>query len=104
MVNDSAAEFCKNTQQEIKQQNTTQEWVSKKAGISVNTLKGWISKDIFPRANEAVRIADALGTSVKYLVRGALRDNRSAIEIITRHLPEINRHLNAITEAVKALR
>ncbi len=101
---ESAEAFWENTKKEIRRQNTTHEWVAKKAGISFNTFQGWISKDIFPRANEAVRIADALDTSVEYLVRGAMRDNKSNIEIITRHLPEISRHINAISEAVKGLR
>ncbi|GHV83027.1 hypothetical protein AGMMS50212_03670 [Spirochaetia bacterium] len=104
MDEDSAATFWNNIKQEIKRQNTTHEWVAKRAGISFNTFQGWISKDIFPRVNEAVRIADALGTSVEYLVRGSIHDNRTTIEVILRHLPQVRLHLDAVSDAVRTLR
>jgi transcriptional regulator with XRE-family HTH domain len=102
-MGDSAEVFWENVKREIKNQNTTQEWVAKRAGISFNTLQGWISKGIYPRVNEAVRIAVSLNISVEYLVSGAVRDNREAIEIICRHLPQIEEHVEAIKRAVKTL-
>jgi transcriptional regulator with XRE-family HTH domain len=102
-MGDSAAIFWENVKKEIKYQNTTQEWVAKKAGISFNTLEGWIAKGIYPRVNDAVRIAVSLNISVEYLVSGAVRDNRESIEIICRRLPQIEEHLEAIKQAVKVL-
>ncbi|GHT77243.1 hypothetical protein FACS1894130_00930 [Spirochaetia bacterium] len=102
-MDDNAALFWENIKKEVKAQNTTQEWVAKKAGISFNTFEGWKSKKIFPRVNDAVRIAAALNTSVEYLVRGAVRDHEGAIETISRHVPEIHKHLEAIAKAVREL-
>jgi len=102
-MHDDAAVFWKNVKKEIKLQNTTQEWVAKRAGISFNTFQGWVSKAIYPRVNEAVRIASALDTSVEYLVRGTTKDNTKAIDIICRQLPQIRNCLDAIQDAVKEL-
>jgi len=102
-MSDNAAVFWKNVKNEIKSQNTTHEWVAKKAGISFNTFQGWISKAIYPRVNEAVRIAAALDTSVEYLVRGTVKDNDRATNIICKQLPEIQNCLNIIQEAIKEL-
>ncbi|MDR1047961.1 MAG: helix-turn-helix domain-containing protein [Treponema sp.] len=102
-MGDTAAVFWENVKKEIKQQNTTQEWVAKKSGISFNTFQGWISKGIYPRVNEAIRIAVALNTSVEYLVCGAVQDNKKALETIYRHLPQIYGHLETIEKAVKEL-
>jgi transcriptional regulator with XRE-family HTH domain len=103
LMQDNADIFWENVKKEIKLQNTTQEWIAKKAGISFNTFQGWISKGIYPRVNEAVRIAVLLNTSIEFLVNGAVKDNSEAIEIICRHLPQIVEHLEAIQKAVKKL-
>ena len=39
-------------------------------GISLNTLRGWVSKNVLPRVEEAIKIASYLHTSVEYLVTG----------------------------------
>jgi transcriptional regulator with XRE-family HTH domain len=103
VMDDNATIFWENIKKEIRRQNTTQEWVAKKAGISFNTFQGWISKGIYPRVNDAVRIALALDTSVENLALGAIRDNRKSLEIINQHLPEIHKHLELIEKAVKNL-
>jgi transcriptional regulator with XRE-family HTH domain len=102
-MGDNAALFWENIKKEIKQQNTTQEWVAKKAGISFNTFQGWIAKGIYPRVNEAVRISLALNTSVEYLVSGTIQGNKKSVETIRLHLPKIYEHLGAIEEAIKEL-
>ncbi|MCL1813233.1 MAG: helix-turn-helix domain-containing protein [Treponema sp.] len=103
-MRDNAVIFWENIKREIKQQNTTQEWVAKKAGISFNTFQGWISKEIYPRVNDAVRIAAALDTSVEYLVRGTMKNNTKAIDFICHQIPKIYNSLNIIQDAVKELR
>ena len=102
-MTDNASIFWENVKKEIKSQNTTQEWVAINSGISFNTFQGWISKDIYPRVNEAIRIAVSLNTSVEYLVNGAVQNNKESIEVICRHLPKLKEHLKIIEEAVKSL-
>ncbi|WP_461255636.1 helix-turn-helix domain-containing protein [Treponema sp. R80B11-R83G3] len=102
-MNDDASIFWKNVKKEIKTQNTTQEWVAKNSGISFNTFQGWISKGIYPRVNEAIRIAVSLNTSVEFLANHAVQNNKKPIEIICRHLPKIQEHLESIKEAVKEI-
>lgn len=103
-VNDDPFIFWENVKKEIKAQNTTHEWVAKNSGISFNTFQGWISKGIYPRVNEAIRIAVSLNTSVEYLASGAVQNNKKPIDIICRNLPKIQEHLEAIQEAVKELK
>ena len=100
---DDASVFWENVKKEIKVQNTTHEWIAKESGISFNTFQGWISKGIYPRVNDAIRIAASLNTSVEYLASGAVQNNKRPLEIICRHLPQIQEHLNIIKESVKNL-
>jgi len=102
-MNDDASVFWENVKKEIKSQNTTHEWVAKNSGISFNTFQGWISKCIFPRVNEAIRIAVSLNTSVEYLSNGAVQNNNKTVEIICQRLPQIQEHLDVIKSAVKNL-
>lgn len=64
----------------IKSQNTTQEWVAKSADVSFSNLKQQIFHNRIPVADEAVRIAKALNTSVEYLVTGEESDS-AAMEL-----------------------
>jgi len=103
-MKDDASIFWENVKREIKSQNTTQEWVAKNSDISFNTFHGWIAKGVYPRLNEAIRIATSLNTSVEYLASGAVRDNAQAVDVICRHLPEIQERLDSIKQAIKTLR
>ena len=102
-MDDNASIFWKNVKKEIKAQNTTQEWIAQNSGISFNTFQGWVSKGIYPRVNEAVRIAGLLNTSVEYLVGDTVHNSRRPVDIICQNLPEIEGHLELIKEAVKKL-
>jgi len=102
-MKDNATIFWENVKKEIKSQNTTHEWVAKNSNISFNTFQGWISKDIFPRVNEAIRIAASLNTSVEYLANGAVKNNKKPIETICQALPKIQEHLDIIKETIKEL-
>lgn len=97
--------FWANIKKVIKQQNTTHEWVAKKAGISFHTFNGWRSKGIYPRADAAVRIAEALNTSVEYLVTGTMREweNTEAVKRVSVEVSHLYRHLDALTKAVEEL-
>ncbi|MDR1596417.1 MAG: helix-turn-helix domain-containing protein [Treponema sp.] len=96
--------FWENVKKEILRQETTQEWVARKAGISFNTFQGWISKGIFPRANDAQKIAIALTTTVEYLVTGLRWNNKKTVDTIFTHITEVNKHLDALTRSVRDLR
>jgi transcriptional regulator with XRE-family HTH domain len=96
---DNSMAFWENVKKEIKRQNTTQEWTAKKAGISFNTFQGWISKKIYPRADDAVYIAEALNTSVEYLVTGIQKDTTHLLNAIRSNLPQIKQRLEEIAEA-----
>ena len=102
-MNDDPSIFWENVKKEIKLQNTTQEWVAKNAGISFNTFQGWISKGVFPRVNEAVRIAVSLNTTVEYLVHNAVNSNKKQVNLICQHIAEIQEGLNSIKNAVREL-
>jgi len=103
-MNDDASIFWENVQKEVKTQNTTQEWLAKNSGINFNTLHGWISKGIFPRVNEAIRIAASLNTSVEYLTSGSVQNNNKSIETIRLLIPAIQEQLKTIEDAVKEIR
>lgn len=62
-------EFWQRVKFLIKENNTKQEWLAEKTGIKYQTLRSMISKNTFPKADDAVKIAKALNTTVEYLVR-----------------------------------
>ena len=103
-MTDDAHVFWENVKKEVKAQNTTQEWVAKNSGISFSTFQGWITKGLYPRVNEAIRIAVSLNTSVEYLASGSVHNNKKPLNIICQQLPIIQEHLDSIKEAVKELR
>ena len=102
-MNDDPSIFWENVKKEIKLQNTTQEWVAKNSEISFNTFQGWISKGVFPRVNEAVRIAISLNTSVEYLVKNSVQNNTKTIGIICQNLEYMQECLDSIKEAARKL-
>lgn len=63
-------EFWNNVKTLIKERETTQEKLCKCCGISLATFVSWIHNSRFPDAEQAVKIASALGTTVEYLVTG----------------------------------
>lgn len=63
-------EFWQRVKFLIKENNTKQEWLAEKTGIKYQTLRSMISKNTFPKADDAVKIAKALNTTVEYLVNG----------------------------------
>jgi len=66
--------FWIHVKEEIKRQNTTQEWIAEQCGISYATFRGWINYQRIPRADQAVAIAKALNTTVEYLVTEEKQD------------------------------
>lgn len=51
-------------------QDSTQRDLAQNINESYNTLQSWINRDRLPNAEQAVKIAEALNTSVEFLVNG----------------------------------
>ncbi len=62
--------FWNIVKKEVEKQNTTFEWLYRKTRIPKGTFSSWKNRNIIPRADEAYKIAEALGVSVEYLLTG----------------------------------
>ena len=62
--------FVEHLKEELLSQDLTQKELAEKTNISVNTIRGWFSKDLIPDVFTAVKIAKTLNTSVEFLVTG----------------------------------
>ena len=60
--------FWENVEILIKEQNTTYRWLASKMGVAETTVSSMRKANTEPRASEAVKIAEALNTTVEYLV------------------------------------
>lgn len=72
-------DFWQNVKTLIKNKNTKQQAVADIAGISLLTMRGWITHDRLPDVVSAFKIAQALGVSVEYLVTGKETDGKKQI-------------------------
>ncbi len=71
----------------IKHSNTTQNEVSVRCGLNPRRLQNLSAGSRLPDCFEAVAIADALGTTVEFLVAG--KDPQDKKEIIKEYLEEL---------------
>jgi transcriptional regulator with XRE-family HTH domain len=62
--------FWDRVKYEIKAQNTTQEWLAKKADIIPGTIKQQIHHNRLPDVEQGQKMAFALGVTLEYLVTG----------------------------------
>lgn len=51
----------------IKEKKIKQETLCSEIGINIGTLRNWICRDVYPRVDEALNIANCLGVSIEYL-------------------------------------
>lgn len=58
-------------------QDSTQRELAGKIGESYNTLQSWINRDRLPNAEQAVKIAEVLNTSVEFLVTGKYNNRKN---------------------------
>ena len=68
------------------------EMITQKIKISYNTLQSWITKDRLPDAEQAVKIAEYLNTTVEYLVTGNQKKeskNTRVIMLLNQALKEL---------------
>ena len=54
----------------LKTQNKSQKELCEITGLNLGSFKGWLVKERLPDAEDSVKIAAALNTSVEYLVTG----------------------------------
>ena len=71
--------FNERLQELIKRNRLTQKELAVKAGVTEAAMSHYIKGDRIPRARVMIRLADALGTSVDYLMNGT--DSNSNDEI-----------------------
>ena len=69
-MNKIAVEFWKRTNKLIKDKNSKQENIAQECDIPYQTFRSWVTRQTFPDALQAYKIAQALGVSVEYLVTG----------------------------------
>lgn len=73
--------FLENVKSKMNYSGLTQKELSEKTGISINTIRGWFSKDLIPDVYNAYRIAKVLNTTVEFLVTGET-DNQAERDLI----------------------
>lgn len=90
-------DFWLRVKDKLDYQDSTQRELAEKIGESYNTLQSWINRDRLPNAEQAVKVADALNTSVEFLVTGKISYKKS------NHLKTINLLETAIENLKKDL-
>ena len=91
-MNELAVEFWKRTNKLIKDKNSKQENIAQECDIPYQTFRSWVTRQTFPDALQAYKIAQALGVSVEYLVTGS--DTNPA----ERELKELKERLKNLVE------
>lgn len=71
MPDNGNMDFWERVKAQIKQQNTTQDWLAKETEIPFGTLKRWLNQKTMPNADQVLRISRALNTSIEYLLSGS---------------------------------
>ena len=64
-------QFWINVKNELDYRDITQKELASAIDESYNTLQSWINRDRLPDAEQAVKIAKILNTSVEFLVTGS---------------------------------
>ena len=49
-------------------------------GLPLDTLRGWMSKDLIPPVDDAYNLAEYLGVSLEYLISGRVKERAEQIE------------------------
>jgi len=86
----NAAFFWKMVKKEVDRQHTSFEWLYQTTRIPKGTFSSWKNRSIIPRADAALRIAQALKVSVEYLLTGAEQQNEPsnpAVHAISQAVP-----------------
>ena len=73
-------DFWMRLKNEIKTQNTTQEWIAGKIGVPLSTFRKWMTRKTYPNLKQGVEIAKLLETSAEYLITGTFQEGLSGEE------------------------
>lgn len=95
-MNEIAVEFWKRTNKLIKDKNSKQENVAQECGIPYQTLRSWVTRQTFPDALQAYKIAKALNTTVEYLVSGKNTDSSRKINEVRDLLLDVVNNIDDI--------
>jgi transcriptional regulator with XRE-family HTH domain len=76
--------FRKNLRETLEQFDIRQKELAAQAGISLRNLENYLREgSSIPSADKAVRIAQALGVSVEYLVTGSESQNKKSTALLS---------------------
>ena len=78
-------------------QDSTQRDLAQNINESYNTLQSWINRDRLPNAEQAVKIAEALNTSVEFLVTGKSNnrknDHSKTVELLEEAIENLQKEM-----------
>ena len=77
-----------------KAKKTTIEYVAKQAGLSLASYNAYRRHKNLPRADEALKIAQALGTTVEYLITGNEQESSASDKTLIEIQARLNKHWN----------
>lgn len=70
-------DFWLRVKAKLEYQGLTQRELAARIDVSYNTLQSWINRNRLPNAEQAVKVAATLNTSVEFLVTGRRSQNKS---------------------------
>ena len=85
--------FWKRVKLLLKEKGVTQAAAAKACGWSLNTFRGWMSKDIIPPLEDAFELAQFLNVSLEFLITGRKRERTTQIEKVRFLLTKANEKL-----------
>ena len=98
--------FWQNALSLMDKQNVSQAMIARITGRPFSTVHSWIERKCPPQADDALKIADLLGVSVRYLVTGEDEEGLSPRERelldVCRLLPD--RKFSIVLKNAKAIR
>lgn len=93
-------QFWQKVKEELEYNLITQKELAEKIGISYNTLQSWITKDRLPDAEQALKIAKQLNTSIEYLVTGKTEEKKGIKPNLQDMIPKLNHLTNENLELI----
>ena len=93
-------QFWQKVKEELEYNLITQKELAEKIGISYNTLQSWITKDRLPDAEQALKIAKQLNTSIEYLVTGKNEEKNGIKKNLQEMIPKLNHLSNENLELI----
>ncbi len=96
-------QFWTNVKEELEYNLITQKELASAIGISYNTLQSWITKDRLPDAEQALKIAKQLNTSIEYLVTGKNEEQKGIKTNLQNMIPKLNRLSNENLELIDVI-